>query len=583
MDAGQFESCRLNRAGFRDYLEARKAGGQLPPPVESSAGAPAEPGLWRKAANFTAAALKQAPLFAEALWTGDEAAAFRSAEEIERIAAICAACPLFNGEVCTHKHCGCAISADRSAWLSKLAWRSQRCPDDPPRWGAGEIPTPEVEGPKSKIQNPPVATTRHLLYHVYAPPGSDVWRKNVRQLVRRIELFNGRRCVAIATGPGLVSPAEVRAAFREGRAPSPAEREIEFLEIPNSPCLRERATFEALMERVASTEPGGATFYAHAKGGATIGDATGVMFWRNLMYRALLDDFERVRAALAGAPIVGTHRLGFRVVYPDALASSDWHFSGAFFWFRNADVFGRDWRSALAPSGWGVEAWPGRLFPISQSRCLTMEDPVNPYDPTTYAEGDRVADDDGPGASIALKLEIGGGAKPRGEGYLNVDKCATADVRIDFDAAEFRLPFDDDSVLGVCSSHCLEHVLQLRRLLREIVRVCRVGAMIELRLPHWNSSMAMCHDHVQTIAEPQIEHWCESAVEYWLGAGNPKRLRLTATDYVAGGSFAEAKQLFPHLSDTQIMRFIPDACHEIQFVLHVVAAEPLAEGQPGNR
>ena len=92
------------------------------------------PPLVKRALNFVRAAFGQAPLAIEAIIEGDSSIAFRSREEIERIAAICKACPLFDGQVCTHRNCGCTISADRNEFWSKLAWRSQRCPDDPPRW-----------------------------------------------------------------------------------------------------------------------------------------------------------------------------------------------------------------------------------------------------------------------------------------------------------------------------------------------------------------------------------------------------------------------------------------------------------------
>lgn len=409
-----------------------------------------------------------------------------------------------------------------------------------------------------------VATRRNLIYHICPFDGADAWRHNIRQLVKRLDLFNGKRIVAIATGERLAPPVEVKAAFGEHA------ESIEFIELPNDVLLRERATFEPLMERVASTDPGEATFYAHAKGVSTVGSAEGVMYWRNLMYRTLLDEFEsRVQPSLAEAPVVGTHRLAFHVTYPDGLAASDWHFSGSFFWFRNADVFSQDWRGELPASGWGVEAWPGRMFPLHESRCLAMENPVNAYDPGTYAESDRIADEGGPGEPVALKIEIGGGIYPKGEGYLNVDKLDVADVQVDFDAPEFRLPFDDDSVQAIYSSHCLEHIRDLRRLMRELVRVARIGCVFEIRVPHWGSSMAMCFDHKHTIAEPQIDHWCNTAVEFWFG-GMTKKPRHMITDYKPSGHFEEAKALHPGWTDEQVFRFVPDTCHEIQYVLHVV-------------
>lgn len=87
------------------------------------------PPLWKRAANFASAVFHQAPLMADAVLSGDESKAFRSKEEIESIAAICGSCPLFNGEICTHPSCGCPVSADRAEFWSKLAWKSQKCPD----------------------------------------------------------------------------------------------------------------------------------------------------------------------------------------------------------------------------------------------------------------------------------------------------------------------------------------------------------------------------------------------------------------------------------------------------------------------
>ncbi len=131
------------------------------------------------------------------------------------------------------------------------------------------------------------------------------------------------------------------------------------------------------------------------------------------------------------------------------------------------------------------------------------------------------------------------------------------------------LPFEDDSVDEVSSSHCLEHITNLRGILREIVRVCRTGAPVEIRVPHWLSSMAMCAGHRQTISAHQVRHWCDEFPRDWFG-GLDKRLTLVSTELVPGPTFAEARGLFPQMSDDQIMRFVPDACHEYRFKFQVV-------------
>ena len=58
---------------------------------------------------------------------------------------------------------------------------------------------------------------------------------------------------------------------------------------------------------------------------------------------------------------------------------------------------------------------------------------------------------------------------------------------------------------------------------------------------------------------------------YWSGCR--KRLLHHATERRASPWFDEAKTLFGHLSDDQVMRFIPGACHEVLFVLTVVPNE----------
>lgn len=56
-------------------------------------------------------------------------------EIIQQRFQICAECPLFNGNACTHEDCGCRVG-DQEKFLNKLAWADQACPLDPPKWTA---------------------------------------------------------------------------------------------------------------------------------------------------------------------------------------------------------------------------------------------------------------------------------------------------------------------------------------------------------------------------------------------------------------------------------------------------------------
>jgi hypothetical protein len=187
----------------------------------------------------------------------------------------------------------------------------------------------------------------------------------------------------------------------------------------------------------------------------------------------------------------------------------------------------------------------------------------------------------GPSVENLLKVELGGGSKPR-EGFINVDRCPTADRLCDFDASGelcgpspgcwWGLPFRDDSVGHLYSAHCLEHVVKLWRLMREIVRICAIGATVEIVVPHWASSGAMLHGHVQTIPPCQAEQWSGStpeALAYWW-QGCAKRLKLLETDYAPGVAFGVWRDALPTMSQWSILEFCPDAAHEIRYFFSVV-------------
>lgn len=166
-----------------------------------------------------------------------------------------------------------------------------------------------------------------------------------------------------------------------------------------------------------------------------------------------------------------------------------------------------------------------------------------------------------------MKIEIGGGRTPRGDGFLNHDILDCADVRLDLE--QDALPYADDTVDAVYSAHCLEHVQNAVGVLGEILRVCRVGARFELRLPHWNHPMASCSGHVHVLSDRQVEIWCQQPESFW--PNSPKRFRmLTPIHYQIDVAYHELRPAFPSLTDRQVAQFIPGCCHEIRCQLEVV-------------
>ncbi len=176
-----------------------------------------------------------------------------------------------------------------------------------------------------------------------------------------------------------------------------------------------------------------------------------------------------------------------------------------------------------------------------------------------------------------ISVELGGGTRGR-QGYANVDLCDGADVRLDLETVgrgQARLPWGTGEVAAVYSSHCFEHVQNLHGLWHEVARITCDGGPVEIRVPHWGQSMAMCAGHHHTLSDRQILHLYQFPVDWW---GDAERwLVLRTIQYVRGANFDEASQLFPHLTPLQVVRFVQDTCHELR--CHFIA-EPRGRTTP---
>jgi hypothetical protein len=119
---------------------------------------------------------------------------------------------------------------------------------------------------------------------------------------------------------------------------------VEFVRVPNDPNLREVASFLPLFEPLAAAyKPGDVALWAHAKGTTRHpGHVAGR--WAEVMAESLLDYWPAVADVLAEKPLAGSF-LKYGPGWRPTDSRSDWHYSGSWFWFRCADLFGKpDWR-----------------------------------------------------------------------------------------------------------------------------------------------------------------------------------------------------------------------------------------------
>ena len=164
----------------------------------------------------------------------------------------------------------------------------------------------------------------------------------------------------------------------------------------------------------------------------------------------------------------------------------------------------------------------------------------------------------------ALKIELGGGSSPK-EGFVNLDIVPSADIQIDLMSIcrGESLPFDSNSVSHIYSAHFWEHIDCYQNLLHELARVCKVGGVMTMIVPHWGQPMAVCGGHRHVMSEDVVNQW-EDFKDVWWGK-HPKMFQLVKTNYTPSFRFKEAKALFPNFTDVQLFTYVPATCHEIIF------------------
>jgi hypothetical protein len=235
-------------------------------------------------------------------------------------------------------------------------------------------------------QYPPILT-RNLIYHIY--PAGD-WQESLNEIAAHIDVFNGRRIVAIATDTDM----DVDAIWDEVMV---ALRPHVLFTAPNDPKLRETVTFMPLIESVLNESPSEATFYCHTKGNTTADGKTGARRWRQVMVDRLLGHFDDAMRHLGRYAFVGTHKM----IWPDSAlppyptrlrARHQWMHSGTFWWFRHDRVAELHTPEAIAWDRYGVEAWPSQLVPHTEAYSMWqpwIEDAAaypqrSPYDAGLY-------------------------------------------------------------------------------------------------------------------------------------------------------------------------------------------------------
>lgn len=203
---------------------------------------------------------------------------------------------------------------------------------------------------------------RNLLYHIW-PVAGTIWKWNLEELLKRIDLFNGRRVMSIVHDERSVAPDEVQQAM--------AGHGFEFVVAHNDE-RGEAINFAEMLRRVASHDANEISFYGHAKGVKYDPNIPlPIRRWSEVQYQVVLDDWLTIREHLQRFAMTGPFKRYGRFNPHHNLA--DWHYSGTYFWMRHSHLFARDYENIPQFYG-GVETWPGTVFRKEETGCVFIDD-----------------------------------------------------------------------------------------------------------------------------------------------------------------------------------------------------------------
>jgi predicted SAM-dependent methyltransferase len=103
-----------------------------------------------------------------------------------------------------------------------------------------------------------------------------------------------------------------------------------------------------------------------------------------------------------------------------------------------------------------------------------------------------------------MKINVGCGMNYLDK-FINIDFNPEVKADVYCDLTKFPLPFADNSVDYILMSHTLEHIPQNKYygFLEELYRICKPGAILDISVPHFTS----------TIAAPMPYHYTQFGLD----------------------------------------------------------------------
>ena len=115
----------------------------------------------------------------------------------------------------------------------------------------------------------------------------------------------------------------------------------------------------------------------------------------------------------------------------------------------------------------------------------------------------------------ATKVELGCGTHKK-SGFFGIDILKSDQVDLVMDIEKKKLPFKDNQLDYIYSSHTFEHLTNYRFVLQEILRVCKHNATIEIWTPYGKSDDGLLFGHYTFLSEASFKHICFEYDRFYL-------------------------------------------------------------------
>lgn len=119
-----------------------------------------------------------------------------------------------------------------------------------------------------------------------------------------------------------------------------------------------------------------------------------------------------------------------------------------------------------------------------------------------------------PQREVPIFIDLGCGARKR-EGHIGVDTAQLEGVDIVCNLEE-GIPFEDNTIDGIYSNFFFEHVSNVIFLFQEIYRICKKDAIIEFRVPYYQSVTQYKDPTHRAIIMPEMMRYFSD--DKWYGS-----------------------------------------------------------------